>query len=242
MHCPECVKLDRAESPRPERRVISNPFRNSGNRPVVTYAIIGVNAFIYLLELIPGSPVTSVLAYDLRDTISRPWEMLTYAFVHLSVLHIALNMFSVYIFGPVIEQLVGRARYLALYLLAAFGGAVGFLAIAFLAPSLLTSLSVAGASGAIFGLMGAYFVIARRLGGSSAQILVVIVLNLALGFIPGTSIAWQAHVGGLIVGGAVALVYTRTRRRQQRTVQVAALVGIGAALIVIVALLAVALF
>lgn len=217
---------------------MTNPFRNSGNRPVVTYTLIGLNVFIYLLQIIPGSPVTSLLAYDLRDTISRPWELLTYAFVHLSITHIALNMFSVFIFGPVIEQLVGRARFIALYLLSAFGGAVGFLGIAVLAPSLLTSISVAGASGAIFGLMGAYFVIARRLGSNSTQFLVVIVLNLVIGFVPSLHIAWQAHVGGLVVGVAVAFVLLSTRRRAQRGIQIAAFTGIAVVLVAITGLVA----
>jgi membrane associated rhomboid family serine protease len=234
VHCPECVKLDRQETPRQVRRV-SNPFRNAGNRPVVTYTLIGVNVLVYLLQTVTGGALTSFLAYNLNYTISRPWELITYAFAHLSITHIAFNMFSLFIFGPVLEQLVGRARFLALYLISALGGAVGFLAIAVAIPAWITSLSVAGASGAIFGLMGAYFVIARRLGGNSTQFLVVIVLNLVIGFIPSLGIAWQAHVGGLIVGVAVAFVLLATRRRQQRGIQIAALGGITAALIAITA-------
>jgi membrane associated rhomboid family serine protease len=87
---------------------------------------------------------------------------------------------------------------------------------------------VVGASGAIFGLLGAYFVIQRKLGGNNVQLLIVIGLNLVIGFLPGTNIAWQAHLGGLVVGSAVALVYLRTRRRDQRGLQIALVGGIVA--------------
>jgi membrane associated rhomboid family serine protease len=83
---------------------------------------------------------------------------------------------------------------------------------------------VAGASGAIFGLLGAYFVIQRHLGGNNIQLLVVIGINLIISFvIPG--IAWQAHIGGLIVGALIGLIFVRTRNRSQRRIQLAALGG-----------------
>jgi membrane associated rhomboid family serine protease len=145
---------------------------------------------------------------------------------------VLFNMFSLYIFGPIIEQAVGRARFLALYLLAAFGGSV---AVLLLSPNVV----VVGASGAIFGLLGAFFVVQRRLGGNSTQLVVVIVLNLVIGFIvPG--VAWQAHVGGLVVGAGVAALYLATRRRQQKSVQIAAVAGV-AALLVAVSIVAVAM-
>ena len=87
-------------------------------------------------------------------------------------------------------------------------------------------------SGELFGLLGAFFVIQRRLGGNSVQLMVVIGLNLVAGFIiPG--IAWQAHVGGLLVGGLVALVFVKTRQPRQRNQQVLLLVGVLVGLVVI---------
>jgi membrane associated rhomboid family serine protease len=80
--------------------------------------------------------------------------------------------------------------------------------------------AVLGASGAIFGLFGAYFLIARRLGGNATQFLVVIVLNLVIGFIPGFGIAWQAHVGGLVTGLAIAFVFLETRSPSRRWAQI----------------------
>jgi membrane associated rhomboid family serine protease len=152
--------------------------------------------------------------------------MLTTMFVHSqnSFLHLLLNMVSLYLFGPIVERLLGRVRFLALYLLSGLGGSV---AVLLLAPD----TPVVGASGAIFGLLGAFFVIARRLGGNSSQVLIVIIINLGIGFLPGTNISWQAHLGGLVAGTAVALVFLLTRRTSQRRVQVSGVMAIFAALV-----------
>lgn len=89
-----------------------------------------------------------------------------------------------------------------------------------------------GASGAIFGLLGAFFVIQRRLGGNSLQLVIVIGLNLVIGFVI-PQIAWQAHIGGLIVGGITALVFLRTREALKRNEQRLLLAAILAGLIVL---------
>jgi len=83
---------------------------------------------------------------------------------------------------------------------------------------------VLGASGAIFGLFGAFFIIQRRLGGSATQMLVLLAINLGIGFLPGFNIAWQAHVGGLIGGVLVGLIYVETRQPQRRRWQLPLLV------------------
>lgn len=192
----------------------------------MTWSIIALCVIIYGLQLLPNSPVTSALLYYAPYTYTEPWRMITALFVHspTSFLHILFNMFSLFIFGPIMEQMLGRVRFLALYLLSGFGGSVAVLLIAPGTP-------VVGASGAIFGLLGAYFVIQRKLGGNATQLLIVIGLNLVIGFLPGTNIAWQAHVGGLIVGAGAALVYLRTRRLDQRLAQVIALTGIFVVLV-----------
>lgn len=227
VHCPECIREARASEPR-RKPAILRTLRRPGNAPVVTYSLIGVTALVYVLQMLPGSPVTNALAFFGPFTPTEPWRMITALFVHSqgSLLHILFNMFSLFIFGPLIEGMVGRARFLALYLVAGLGGSVAVLVLAPVTP-------VVGASGAIFGLLGAYFVIQRKLGGNNVQILIVIGLNLVIGFLPGTNIAWQAHLGGLIAGAAVAFVYLRTRRRDQRTVQLALVAGIVVALIAI---------
>ena len=225
VHCPECVREGRASSPR-RPPTIAGALRTTKDQPVVTWSIIALCVIIYGLQLLPNSPVTSALLYYAPYTYTEPWRMITALFVHspTSFLHILFNMFSLFIFGPIMEQMLGRVRFLALYLLSGFGGSVAVLLIAPGTP-------VVGASGAIFGLLGAYFVIQRKLGGNATQLLIVIGLNLVIGFLPGTNIAWQAHVGGVIVGAGAALVYLRTRRLDQRLAQVIALTGIFVVLV-----------
>ncbi len=198
-------------------RRIANAVRPSGGRPIVTYTIIGLCLLIYLIQYVTGdtnSPVTTDFWYAPIQTTAQPWRMLTSIFLHESPLHVLLNMYSLYLVGPALERMLGRVRYLALFLIAGFGGSVGVLLIG------NPQVPVLGASGAIFGLFGAYFLIARRLGGNATQFLVVIVLNLVIGFIPGFGIAWQAHVGGLITGLAIAFVYLETRARSRRPAQI----------------------
>ncbi|CAN5171545.1 hypothetical protein BH11ACT4_BH11ACT4_09510 [soil metagenome] len=208
--------------------MIAGALRSTRDQPVVTWSIIALCAIVYALQLLPNSPVTAALLYYAPYTYAEPWRMITALFVHSpsSFLHILFNMFSLFIFGPIMERMLGRIRFLALYLLSGFGGSV---AVLLLAPG----TPVVGASGAIFGLLGAFFVIQRKLGGNATQLLIVIGLNLVVGFLPGTNIAWQAHVGGLIVGAAVAFVYLRTRRVDQRVVQVISVTGIFVVLVAV---------
>jgi membrane associated rhomboid family serine protease len=212
---------------------IGRILRRTGQRqPVITYGIMAICIIVYLLQQVTGgiqSPIYQWLAYYPPLTATEPWRMLTAAFVHSpqSILHIAFNMYSLYIFGPMLENMLGRARYIALFLITALGSSV---AVLLLAPTVV----VIGASGAIYGLLGAYFVIARRLGANSSQLLIVIALNLGLSFVvPG--IAWQAHIGGLITGAALALIFMATRHRSRHRLQVAGLAGVTAILVAITA-------
>ncbi|MFT4123040.1 MAG: rhomboid family intramembrane serine protease [Microbacteriaceae bacterium] len=235
VHCPECVREAHAETARRSggaRRPVARVLRGSfgrGQWPVVTLGIIAVCVVVWLLEILPGvgSYVQYYGVYYPPLTASEPWRMLTAVFLHSPslALHLFLNMLSLWFLGPALESMLGRSRYLALFLIAGFGGSV---AVLLLAPD----SAVYGASGAIFGMMAAYFIIARRLGAGGTQILVVIGLNLAIGFMAG-SVSWQAHVGGLITGGAVALVLVTTRRRSQRAAQLLGLAGIVVVLVAI---------
>ena len=225
MHCPECVREGRASTPR-RRPAILGALRRPGDRPVVTYAIIAITVLVFILQIIPGSPVESLLIYYPPFTLIQPWTLITSIVLHGSIIHLAFNMFSLYIFGPMLEGMLGRARFIALYLVSGLGGSV---AVLWLSPA----TPVLGASGAIFGLMGAFFVIQRRLGGNNLQILIVIGINLVSGFIlPGVS--WQAHVGGVVTGALIALVYMRTRKITQRPVQIALVAAVVAGLVALV--------
>jgi membrane associated rhomboid family serine protease len=119
-------------------------------------------------------------------------------------------MYTLWIFGMALEPVLGRARFLTLFLISGFAGSLGVL---LLSPA---TQPVIGASGAIFGMLGAFFIIQRRLGGNGMQILVLVVLNLAIGFLPGMNIAWQAHVGGLVGGVLAGLIFVETRRPSRR--------------------------
>jgi len=234
VHCPECVRESRESAPRTKSAFVTRLRRNPDGRPVVTYSIIGLSLLVYLIQFVTGdqgSPVTSELTYYPVLTAAEPWRMLTAIFTHLSVLHVLLNMYTLFIFGPMLESSLGRIRFIALYLIAGFGGSV---AVLLLAPD----GGVAGASGAIFGLMGAFFVIQRRLGGGSTQVLVLIALNLAAGFFIG-GISWQGHVGGLVAGVATAAIMVATRQRKQRVLQVTLLAALVVVLIAITAVLAI---
>ena len=215
--CPECMREQRAEAPRTKPQVIT---RMTGRgAPVVTYAIIGLCVLVFILQSLPGigNTVTSAIwyagAYSYPQNF-EPWRMLTSVFAHGSILHIALNMYTFWIFGTLLEPLLGRARFLALFLLSGFAGSVGVL---ILAPP---TTPVLGASGAIFGLLGAFLVIQRRLGGNATQLLILVGINLVIGFIPGFNVAWQAHVGGLIAGALIGLIYVETRSPARRNLQI----------------------
>jgi membrane associated rhomboid family serine protease len=230
VHCPECVREARQGAPKRKPAILTAVRRGTrSDAPVVTYSLIALCALVFVLQYLTGGPsrgtVTQDFLYFPFFTESEPWRMVTSLFLHCSFLHIALNMYSLLLFGQILERALGRWRYLTLYLLSGLGGSVGVLLIAPRTP-------VLGASGAIFGLLGAFFVIQRHLGANSVQLMVVIGLNLVAGFIiPG--IAWQAHVGGLVVGALVAWILTRTRQRTQRTGQILLLATVLVALVAI---------
>jgi len=224
--CPECMKEQRKNAPRTKPAVLTR--LGGAGSPTVTYGIIGVTLAVYVLQFLLGDRVTSLLLYAGAYSYPanfEPWRMLTTALVHGSILHVALNMYTLWIFGQILEGMLGRGRYFALYILSGLAGSLGVL---FLSDP---GIPVVGASGAIFGLMGAFLVIQRRLGGNSTQLLVLVGINLVIGFIPGLGIAWQAHVGGLIGGAVIGLIYVQTRRIRDQRLQTTLIVAFGALLV-----------
>lgn len=196
---------------------------------MVTYCVIAVCAVVYILQLIPGSPVTEMLWYAPLHTSEwafQPWRMLTASVLHSpsSAMHILFNMMALWFVGRVIEPAIGWWRYLALLVLSAFGGSV---AVLFLSPMTVPTV---GASGAVFGLFGALFILLRAAGGQTGGILALIGVNVVIGFVI-PQISWQGHLGGLITGVLCALVIAKTPQGPQRTVwQSGGLVAIGVAL------------
>ncbi|MGV8881357.1 MAG: rhomboid family intramembrane serine protease [Rhodoglobus sp.] len=229
MQCPECVREGNAGVNRGRSPIVTSIRRaRTTSQPIVTYTIMAICVVVWLLQVIPGSPATQLLAYNPLLTAAEPWRMITAIFTHSpgSPLHLLFNMYTLFIFGRMLESILGRWRYLALYLVAGLGGSVGVL---LLSPHTW----VVGASGAIFGLLGAFVIIQRKLGMKNPQLIVLIAINLVIGFVPGFGISWQAHVGGLVAGGAVALAYLRTRRPEQKTTQILLVAAVVVALVVI---------
>jgi membrane associated rhomboid family serine protease len=203
----------------------------------VTKALIAVNVAVFLLELATGGSLNGrgstiyekgVLvstAYDSSGHLvgvahGEWWRLVTAAFLHYGIFHLAVNMYSLWFVGQTLEHALGRGRYLLLYLVSGIAGSAGAL---LLSPNGLT----AGASGAIFGILGAALIMERR--GSmvfGGQALTLIVINLVITFlIPGISIG--GHLGGL-VGGALCMLAIYQFRREA-VLQIAAMAAVAVA-------------
>ena len=196
-------------------------------KPTVTFVLIGINVVAFLLMLVSGIDETATQWGMFPPSIALDnewWRLITSAFLHGGWLHIAFNMYVLYALGPSLERVLGHSRYLVLYLMAALGGAVCSYAF-----SDVMTVSV-GASGAIFGLMGALVVAGKKLRYDISQVLILLAVNFAIGFLaPGVD--WKAHVGGLVIGAAVAAIFVLPPARLRIPAQV---IGIAALLAVLV--------
>lgn len=231
--CVECVKEGQRSVRRP-RTVFGGTVARSAV-PVVTYTLIGLNVLAYVVELIrpgvvdrfamTGAGLTDAEGgrygyveggypgFDVVGVVDGEWyRLLTGAFLHLQpegtsfgalpfgVLHIVFNMYALWNLGRVVEEQLGRVRFLALYLLAALGGSV---LVYLVAPS----DQVVGASGAVFGLAAAFYVISRRLGRDMQAVNSFLAGFLVWMLISAAFTSWEAHLGGLLTGAAVTVVY-----------------------------------
>jgi membrane associated rhomboid family serine protease len=207
-HCRQCVKRNAKTSPVIRYRAGTGGAFRASQAPV-TMAIIAGCVVVYLISV--GSPNVQYQGQEVGVLVqSGQWyRLITSIFIHYSVLHIGLDMFSLFIVGRALEPVLGWWRYAGLFLVTGFGGAIG--------AYLLTSpfAAEAGSSGAIFGLFGAYFVLARRARLDTSGIVTLIVINLVYSFaVP--DISWQAHVGGLVTGLVVAAGFGLARSRGRR--------------------------
>jgi membrane associated rhomboid family serine protease len=153
------------------------------------------------------------------------YRLITSMFLHYGLLHLAMNMWALWVLGRTLEAVLGPLRYLGLYLISGLGGSVSVYL--FANPHAPT----AGASGAIFGLFAALFVVLKRLGRDTSSVIPILVINLAISFVPGISLA--AHLGGFVTGGLVAAAFAYAPRTSRNLMQGLALVG---ALVVLVVL------
>lgn len=233
--CPDCVK-EGARSTRQTKATYGGARVHDASR--TTIALIALNALVFLavrsdsslLDRLALLPQSSRRGAQLIEGVSGGayWEVATSVFLHYAVAHIAFNMLALYFLGPMLEQVLGRARFLAVYL---GSGLVGSATVMWFANPNGQTL---GASGAVFGLMGALVVVALKIGADSRQILFWIGLNLAFTFFIGTNISWQGHVGGLLGGVAISALIVYAPRQRREVVQWS-----GVALVVALAVVAI---
>jgi membrane associated rhomboid family serine protease len=210
---------------------------------IVTLTLIGINVAVVVAELAVGASSSLTNNAIFRDgalvaigrwTSFGPligvaqgewWRLGTSMFLHVSFFHIAVNMYSLYYAGSILEQVIGRWRFLLLYVASGIAGSAGALVWSPLVPTV-------GASGAIFGILGGLFVLEReRHISTGGQILGLIVLNLVITFVFSSFISVGGHVGGLIAG--VILMWLLLRFRRSALLSIAAAVGVVALSIVI---------
>ncbi|OBF98286.1 rhomboid family intramembrane serine protease [Mycolicibacter sinensis] len=211
-HCVDCAQEGAAQ--RRTRPLV----RGASGAPVVSYGLIALNVLAFIGQMSSAQLDSELVLWSPAVADGQIYRLLTSAFLHYGAMHLLLNMWALYVVGPSLEGLLGRARFSALYLLSALGGSV---TVYLLAP--LTT-ATAGASGAIFGLFGATLIVGRRLRMDVGWVVAVIVINLVFTFtIP--RISWQGHLGGLITGLLVAFAYVYPAPAHRNRVQ--ALVSIA---------------
>jgi len=245
--CPDCVKQG-SKNVRPIKAAYGGRARHV---PYVTYTLIAINVLMLVattsgsgllngdssnalfrkLALIPrgftivdDNGVALATQHGVAD--GQYYRLLTSTFLHFGVIHLALNMYALYLLGPPLEQAFGQVRYAATYLLSGLGGAT-------LSYVLGNEHEIAaGASGAVFGLFGAFYVLGRKRNLDVSSITATIALNLFLSFaVPGIDV--RGHIGGLIAGAALAFVIVHAPDTRQRSAYQA--IGVVLVAIVIVA-------
>jgi membrane associated rhomboid family serine protease len=251
--CPECVR-DENRTVRQARTVFGGRMVA---RPLVTYLLIGLNVLVYLAELARPAIIdqfdglgtglvddsgqryvddgTAYPGYEPIGIAHGEWyRLVTSTFLHLlptdgrfGILHIVFNLYWLWLLGRVVEERLGHARFLAVYLLAAVGGSV----LAFL---ISPHQPVVGASGAVYGLAGCYLVLTRRLhhhpiDRNRVLIPFVVWMVLSAGWT-----SWEGHLGGLLAGGTVAVGLAYAPAKRRTLVQAAVVGGLAVLLVALV--------
>ena len=233
--CPECVR-EGNQGVRRARTVFGG--RVSADPGYVSKALIGINVAVFVIQLavprferqfwmLGAFPPPPSLAFSgVAD--GEYYRLLTAAFLHGGFLHLALNMYAVFLFGPPLEAALGRVRFTALYLISALGGSA--LSYAFSNPA-QPSL---GASGAVFGLLGAFLVVNRKLGRDTSGVMVLLGINFVFGFVA-SGIDWRAHLGGLLAGALCALTLVHAPADRRGPVQAIGLTAVLAGVVAVIA-------
>lgn len=248
--CPSCV-AEGAKTTRSGRTAYGGLRPTDASRTSI--AIIGINVAVWVAVLATGGSASRLLDWLLLRPAAlcviaqggRPvppgctgaeqllpgvsdgayWQLITSAFLHEAPLHIGFNMLALWVLGPQLELAIGRARFLALYLLSALAGST---LVYWASPEYQPTL---GASGAIFGLMGALLVIALKVRANPQQLLMWIGINFLITVV-GTNISWQGHLGGFLGGTLIGALLVFAPKRNRTAVQVAGLALLAVVLVV----------
>lgn len=198
--CPNCAAISNPRGTRPTQQSVG---RFAGIPPVtrwILFACVG----IYLFGTLFGTADSLASQFGMWPYAvanGEWWRLITAAFLHAGIFHILFNMYALYILGPGLERFLGSRKFATLYFLSALGGST--LSYWFSNPSTLA----VGASGAIFGLLTATIVVGKHLHNDVSQLLVLLAINVVIGFSGG--IDWRAHFGGALIGAAVASIYVK---------------------------------
>lgn len=217
--CPPCVSMG-AKAQRQPKTVFGG--RISANPRSVTTSLIIVNIVIFVAMMATGGSRGSIYqegamwAFGVAN--GEYWRMLSSAFLHSGIMHIAFNMLALYLFGPAIEEALGRARFLTTYITLAVAASVW---VYWLAP---LNTSTVGASGAVFGLFGVILVFMLRAKQDVTGLLVLLGINAVISL--QANISWQAHLGGFLTGVVLAVVFVKAPRDRQQLVHMLAFAGL----------------
>jgi membrane associated rhomboid family serine protease len=217
MRCPECAR----------QRTKVRTMRSMTDEPRLTYVLIGISVLAFLGETFSGGGIGgSGTLFDegalWRGAIQdgEYWRLITAGFLHDGLPHLLFNMLGLYILGTILEPAIGTPRFAVIYFVSLLCGSFG----ALLQEDVGATV---GASGAVFGLMGALFVVMRRIGRDVSAVVVILGINVVIGFtVPG--IDWRAHLGGLIVGAMLAFVFAHVPRKSRTVWSIAGCVLVAA--------------
>jgi membrane associated rhomboid family serine protease len=205
--CPDCVN----EGKRTVRQARTVLGGRAISRPTVTYTLMILNVVAFVVTMLTGhnAAVNRFGMQPIEIAVNHEYyRLFTSIFMHENIAHIGFNMLVLWIIGQQLEALLGHSRFIVLYFISGFAGAVASF---WFSPIGIVGI---GASGAIFGLMGGLLIAGRRLRYDVTQVAVLIGINLVIGFIlAGTD--WRAHLGGLAAGLAVGAVFAHGPKKNR---------------------------
>lgn len=217
--CPSCI-AEGAKSVRAPRTLAGGAV--SGREGVVSMTLIGINVLAFLIQLATGDRASDIYqngamqGYVVAD--GDYWRLLTSAFLHAGWLHIAFNMYALYLFGPYVERALGTWRFITAYLtMAVFASVFVYV----LTDPIVVTI---GASGAVFGLFGMAMIFLLKAKQDISTLLVLLAINAFLSLRGG--ISWQGHLGGFVIGCLLGLAFAYAPRDRRTLVQGAVLAAV----------------